>query len=63
MSKVYVFIYRPLERFDDGVDVGRFIGNGNKDSEIVISPRNCQIYVFISRNCRNNIVDQQVALL
>jgi hypothetical protein len=28
-----------LERFDDGVDVGRFISDGNEEFDVIVSPR------------------------
>jgi hypothetical protein len=57
------FTDRPLERFDDGVDVSRFIRDGNNESKIVVKPIRCQVHHLIVLNCRHNIVDQQIALL
>ncbi len=54
---------RPLERFDDGVDVGRFIRDGDEESEMIVCPRHGEINDLIGLECRDRIVEQQIALL
>jgi hypothetical protein len=54
---------RPLKRFDDGVDVGRFIRDGNEESEKVVSPWQGEINDLAGLQCGDRIVDQQIALL
>jgi hypothetical protein len=55
--KFFKYSNRPLKWFDDGVDVCRFIRNGNEKNEITINPWQCQINHFISLEVRDRIVD------
>ncbi len=48
---------RPLKRFDDCVDVGRFIRDGNEKSEVVVNPRQGKIDNRIVLKCRDRIVN------
>jgi hypothetical protein len=52
-----------LKRFDDAVEVGRFSRHGNQETVVSVNPIRCQINNLIALNCRQHVVDNQIALL
>jgi hypothetical protein len=62
-GKLFQFSNRPLKWFDDGIDVCRFIRDGNEESEMIVNPWQCEIYDRIVLEARARIVDQQIGLL
>ena len=52
-----VSINRPLKRFGDGVDVGRFIRNGNEECEIGKIPNCCHVDYFVALICGESVLE------